>query len=90
MTSQQKVITSRALVRNVACLRHTTLLDLNIQLSPLVAAGWLEPSHPGSFNRNWKVSPKVAAQFERQREIEEQRKLCIAELMGSPRKPVEE
>ena len=54
-------------------------------LSPLVAGGWLEPKEPGPANRVWTVMPAVAAQFERQGQIEEERKAVLAQLMGSPR-----
>jgi hypothetical protein len=87
LTSQQQTITSRDLVRNVACLRGVSVFDLHTIVSPLVAAGWLEPGQHGPDNRTWTVSPLVAAQFERQRMHEEQRKKLAAELMGSPRKP---
>jgi hypothetical protein len=86
LTSQQAVVTSRDLTRNVSSVRGVSVFDLQTLLSPLVAAGWLEPADPGPNNRSWTVSPKVAAQFERQREIEEARKALAAKLMGSPRK----
>jgi hypothetical protein len=87
VTSQQKTVTSRDLIRNVACLRGVSVLDLQTVISPLVAAGWLEPEQLNPLNRTWTVSLAVAAQFERQRQIEEERKILVAELMGSPRKP---
>jgi hypothetical protein len=86
LTSQQNVVASRDLIRNVGCLRGVSVLDLQTCLSPLVAAGWLEPTGPGPVNRAWAVNPKVAAQFERQRQTEEERKALAAGLMGSPRK----
>jgi hypothetical protein len=87
VTSQQQTVTSRDLIRNVACLRGVSVLDLGTFVSPLVAAGWLEPAQQGPLNRTWTVNQTVAAQFERQREIEDERKIFAAELMGSPRKP---
>ena len=87
VTSQQQTVTSRDLVRNVACLRGVSVFDLHTVISPLVAAGWLEPEQRGPDNRTWTVSPMVAAQFKRQRQVEEERKMLVAELMGSPRKP---
>ncbi|MDT4739256.1 DUF3987 domain-containing protein [Bradyrhizobium sp. WYCCWR 12699] len=86
LTSGQKVVTSRDLIRNVACLRGVSVLDLQTCVSPLVAAGWLEPTKPGPLQREWAVNPKVAAQFDQQRQTEEQRKAFVASLMGSPRK----
>jgi hypothetical protein len=87
LTSQQTTISSRDFVRNVACLRGVSLMDLNAFVSPLIAAGWLDPATIGPSNRSWVVRPAVAAQFERQRQIEEDRKIAAAELIGSPRRP---
>jgi hypothetical protein len=87
VTSRLQTVTSRDLIRNVACLRGVSVFDLQTIVSPLVAAVWLEPEQQGPLNRTWTVSPLVAAQFERQRQIEEERKILVAELMGSPRKP---
>jgi hypothetical protein len=88
LTSQQKIITTRDLTRNVHSLRGVSILELQTQLSPLVAAGWLEPADQTPLNRTWTVTPLVAAQFERQRLIEEERKALAAKLMGSPRRPM--
>jgi hypothetical protein len=90
LTSQQKVVTARDLIRNVRCLRGVGVLDLHTLGSPLVAAGWLDPAQPGPLNRTWTVSPVVASQFEEQRKTEEERKTLAAQLMGSPRKPAKE
>jgi Protein of unknown function (DUF3987) len=87
LTSQMQVVTARDLIRNVGCLRGSSVLDLQIQLSPLVAGGWLEPAERGPLNRTWTINPVVTSQFERQRQIEEERKTFAAELMKSPRKP---
>jgi hypothetical protein len=61
-------------------------MEVHTQVSPLVAAGWLEPVETSPLNRTWTVNPTVAVQFERQRKIEEERKEIAAKLMGSPRK----
>jgi hypothetical protein len=90
VTSREQTVTSRELIRNVACLRGVSVFDLHTVVSPLVATGWLEPEQRGPDNRTWTVSPKVAAQFERQRQIEEERKILVAELMGSPRHSTDE
>jgi hypothetical protein len=89
LTSGQTEITARDLVRNVACLRGVSVLDLQTCVSPLVAAGWLDPKVHGPLNREWSVNEGVAVQFEQRREAEERRKLCAAELMGSPRRSSE-
>jgi hypothetical protein len=85
ITSKQALITSRDLARNVRHLRGLALPEVQKLLSPLVAAGWLEPVDPGPANRRWAVTPSVAAQFERRRLLEEERKTALAELMGAPR-----
>jgi hypothetical protein len=89
LTSKKTDITSRDLTRNVACLRGASLLELHKLLSPLVAAGWLEPESPYPSNRVWTVTRIVAAQFERRRQIEEDRKFTVAMLMGSTRKSLD-
>jgi hypothetical protein len=86
LTSGQQHIQARDLIRNVSSLRGLSVMDVHTQVSPLVAAGWLEPAEPGPLNRAWTVNRVVAAQFERQRQIEEERKALAAKLMGSPRK----
>jgi Protein of unknown function (DUF3987) len=89
LTSGQQLIQARDLIRNVGSLRGLSVMDVHTQVSPLVAAGWLEPAEPGPLNRAWTVNRVVAAQFERQRQIEEERKALAAKLMGSPRKYTE-
>jgi hypothetical protein len=86
LTSKTKFVTSRDLTRNVRHLRNLPLIELQSRVSPLVAGGWLEPREQGPANRAWTVTPTVAAQFERRRQIEEKRKTTLAQLMGSPRK----
>jgi hypothetical protein len=86
LTSKEKVVASRDLSRNVWCLRGLTLPEMHKLLSPLVVAGWLEPKTPYPSNREWTVTPLVEVQFERRRQIEEDRKRALAQLMGSPRK----
>src|SRR5262249_40968877 len=90
LTSDQTIITARDMSRNVACRRGRSLFDLNKYISPLVAAGWLDPVDRTPVNRAWRISPNVAHQFAKQREVEDKRKALVAQLMGSPRKnPVE-
>jgi hypothetical protein len=86
LTCQQTAITARELTRNVRFLRGMSIFELNNHVSPLVAAGWLEPTERVPINRSWTVNPVVAAQFERQRKLEDERKEHIAKLMGSPRR----
>jgi hypothetical protein len=90
LTSGQQSISARDLTRNVRFLRGMSIVELNDHVSPLVPAGWLDPSERGPINRSWTVNPAVAAQFEQQRKIEDERKEIVARLMGSPRKPTGE
>jgi hypothetical protein len=86
LTCQQSVVTARELIRNVSTLRGVSVFDLNSHVSPLVAAGWLDPMELGPLNRSWKVNPIVASQFEERRKTEEKRKILVAKLMGATRK----
>jgi hypothetical protein len=86
ITSKRTLVNSRDFARNVWCLRGLPLLDLQKHVSPLVAAGWLEPVSPFPSNTAWAVAPVVAAQFDQRRRIEEEQKALLAELMGAPRK----
>jgi hypothetical protein len=86
LTSKKSQVTARDLTRNVRSLRGLSTFDLNNQVSPLVAAGWLEPADRGPINRSWTINPLVASQFAHQRETEDTRKELVAKLMGSPRK----
>jgi Protein of unknown function (DUF3987) len=87
LTSKKTQITARDFTRNVHSLRGLSTFDLNNCVSPLVAAGWLEPRDRGPINRSWTINSSVASQFARQRKIEDERKALVAKLMGSPRKP---
>src|SRR5262249_32602496 len=86
LTCNRTMITARDVTRNVACLRGLSLFDLNQYISPLVAAGWLDPVDRTPVNKEWRINPDVAHQFAKQREVEDKRKTQVAELMGSPRK----
>jgi hypothetical protein len=86
LTCGQDEVSARDLTRHVASLRGLSLFDLNKQMSPLVAAGWLEPEDLSPINRTWYVNDAVAEQFAEQKEREESRKQKLAKLMGSPRK----
>lgn len=86
LTSKKTEVTARDFTRNVHSLRGLSTFDLNNCVSPLVAAGWLEPADRHPINRTWTVNPIVTSQFARQRQIEDERKAHVARLMGSPRK----
>ena len=86
ITSKKRFITSRDLARNVwhparPAARRTPEAHFAAGRGRLAGA-----EEPGPANREWTVTPVVAAQFERRRQIEEASKTTLAELMGSPRK----
>jgi Protein of unknown function (DUF3987) len=86
LTSNNTRIVASDLTKNIADLRGLTLFEISERLSPLVAAGWLEPQDHTPVNRAWNVSRAVFAQFAERTEIEHARKAELAKLMGSPRR----
>jgi hypothetical protein len=88
LTSGKRRVVASDLTRNVADFRGLTLFDLNQHVSPLVAAGWLNPIEPklGPANRAWDVNPSLSHQFADRVKLEDQRKAKLALLMGSSRK----
>jgi hypothetical protein len=87
LTSGKTRIVASDLTTNVADCRGLTLFEVNDRVSPLVAAGWLEPAATTPICRAWRVFPAVAVQFAERCQIERQRKTELAALMNSPRKP---
>jgi hypothetical protein len=81
LTSGKARILASDLTSNIADLRGLTLFDLNRRVSPLVAAGWLDPAEPGPLNRTWQVNPRVAIQFAERARAEEARKAELTKLM---------
>ena len=86
VTSGVKFVTTRDLTRNVTGMRGLGLRNIQAQVSPLVAGGWLVPDLLGPENTKWHVTPAVARQFEARKREEERRKSEVARLMNSPRK----
>jgi uncharacterized protein DUF3987/Toprim domain-containing protein len=88
LTNGKPRVVASDFTTNVSDMRGLGVVEINKRLSPLEAAGWLEPSEPklGHKNRAWNVRPEVFACFEARARIEEARKSDIAKLMGSPRK----
>jgi hypothetical protein len=87
LTSGNPQITARDLTRNVRDFRGLALREIENRVSPLVAAGWLEPAEPGPVCRTWRVAPAAFTQFAERSRGEEARKALLAKLMNSPRKP---
>jgi hypothetical protein len=88
LTSGQPRFVVSDLTSNIAEFRGLTVFEVNERVSPLVAAGWIEPGNPklGPANRSWNVNPAVFAQFETRVKEEEAIKTKLAELMNSPRR----
>ena len=89
LTSGKASIATRDLVRNVADLRDMTVMEINEAVSPLVAAGWLEPVEPKLGPRNnkaWRVDPRVHRDFAERAREEAERKAKLARLMGAKRR----
>lgn len=54
------------MARGPRCLRGISPEEIAKQLSVFEAGGWLEPVKPGPGNRQWVVTPGIAAQFDRE------------------------
>src|SRR5262249_33687860 len=71
LTSGKQRIVSSDITRNVADCRGLTLRQLQERLSPLVAAGWLNPAEERNpLCRAWIVTPQVHAQLAERAKIE--------------------
>jgi hypothetical protein len=81
LTSGKDTVTARDLIRGVRALRGMSVRDIQDAVSPLVAGGWLEPVSNAPDNRAWNVTPTVAEQFKKQRQVEEDRKAAFAWLI---------
>ena len=86
LTSGQTRILPSDLTSNVAGCRGLSLKEVNERISPLVAAGWLQPTDSTPVCRSWDVAPQVHSQLAERAKQEEARKAVLADLMGSPRK----
>lgn len=56
-------IAVRDFVRGPRCCRALTPEEINQRLQPFEAGGWLEPSKPGPWNRQWAVTPRLGGRF---------------------------
>ena len=86
LTSGKTRIVASDFASNVATLKGQPLDEINRQLSPLIATGWLTQEKPGPIANAWIVSPDVAAQFAGRSREEAARKAAMADLMQSPRR----
>jgi len=86
LTSGTDRVCASDLMANVPDCRGLAVRDLQERVSPLVAAGWLEPESLGPTCNAWRVTPAVHAQLTERARAEEARKTAIADLMGWSRK----
>jgi hypothetical protein len=86
LTSGERRFVASDLTSNVADFRGLTLFEVQQRVSPLEAAGWIEPNEAGPTNRSWHVNPAVFEQFADRASQEEVRKAELARLMGAPRR----
>jgi hypothetical protein len=84
LTSSKDRILASDLTTNVRDCRGLSLRDVHERLSPLVAAGWLEPESLNPLCRAWKVTPQVHSQFAERTRTEQARKAAIrAQILES-------
>jgi hypothetical protein len=83
LTSDKQRVLSSDITKNVADCRGLTLRELQERLSPLVAAGWLEPETKTPSCNAWRVAPQVHIQLAERAKIEAERKTKLIALMKS-------
>ena len=86
LTSNKTRIVVSDLTTNIADFRGLTLMQVSERVSPLIAAGWLQPDDRSPLCRVWVVSPQVHVQLAERAKQEEARKALLRSLMGSPHK----
>ena len=87
LTSGVKHLVASDLTSNITDCRGLPLQEIQKRLSPLIAAGWLEPVQERSpLCRAWNVSPQVHTQLAERTKLEKERKKILAALMkgGQP------
>ena len=83
LTANKTRIVASDLTTNVADFRGLTVMQVNERVSPLVAAGWLQPADRTPLCRAWMVSPQVHIQFAERAKQEEERKRQLAAMFAS-------
>jgi hypothetical protein len=74
---------------NVRFCRNKKVLEINQQVSPLVAGDWLIPAEPGPACRAWHVNrAHIDQQFAARMASESQSKRAIVSMLGSRRRRV--
>jgi hypothetical protein len=84
LTSGKERILASDLTTGVRDLRGLTLIEVNERVSPLVAAGWLQPENLTPGCRSWQINPQVQAQLAARAKIEAERKAALGKLMKAP------
>jgi uncharacterized protein DUF3987 len=82
LTCDKDQILASDITTNVRDCRGLNLFNLGKRVSPLVAAGWLEPANSTPFCRTWTVLPRVRQTLGARAELERRRKAQLRELMG--------
>ena len=83
LTANKIRIVVSDLTTNIADFRGLTVMQVNERVSPLVAAGWLQPADRTPLCRAWMVSPQVYVQFAERAKQEQARKALLRSLMGN-------
>ena len=81
LTSGKTRIVASDIPNNIRDFRGLTLREIQEQISPLVAAGWLTPENPTPACRSWKVTPQIHTQLAERAKAERKRKNTIADLI---------
>jgi hypothetical protein len=86
LTSGTQRLVSSDITKNVADCRGLSLREIQERVSPLVAAGWLNPvEERNPLCRAWTVTPQVHAQLAERAKTEKARKTALAALIkGQP------
>jgi len=63
------------------------MFELNKQISPLIAGGWLTPEGKESYANAWAVNTAVFVELAECVKTEERRKAELACLVRSPKQP---
>lgn len=69
------------LTRNVRSCRNKSLMEVQKQVSPLVAGGWLAPELPHAGNKAWTVNPAVHVTYAERAETEASRRQAVRRLI---------
>lgn len=81
LTSRSARFVASDVYKNVASCRGLGLLDINVRVGALVAAGWVQPETPWPTCNAWVVDPRVHVQMAQRADEERQRKAALIGLL---------